>query len=69
MKVTLQTCVPEIFASVDVGPSGGSGVRRPGSEDPHALAEFFFFSLLIFFNNFTFGWVIFHPIPTDVYKA
>ena len=37
LKVTLQTCVleEEKSASVDGGPSGGSRVRRPGSEDPH----------------------------------
>jgi hypothetical protein len=34
-KMTLQTCVPEISAHVDRGLSGGSRVRRPGSEDPH----------------------------------
>ena len=27
--------VPENYASVDGGPSGGSRVRRPRSEDPH----------------------------------
>ena len=34
-KVTLQTRAPEISAHVDGGLSGGSRVRRPGSEDPH----------------------------------
>ena len=33
--MTPQTCAPEISAHVDGGPSGGSRVRRPGSEDPH----------------------------------
>jgi hypothetical protein len=32
LKVTLQTCVPKISASVD---GLGSSVRRPGSDDPH----------------------------------
>ena len=32
-EVTLQTNVPENFCHVDGGPSGGSSVRRPGSED------------------------------------
>jgi hypothetical protein len=30
-----ETCAGKISASVDGGPSGGSRVRRPGSEDPH----------------------------------
>ena len=33
--MTMQTRVPKMSASVDGGPSGGSRVRRPGSEDPH----------------------------------
>ena len=35
LKAILQTRVPKISASVDGWPSGGSRVRRPGSEDPH----------------------------------
>ena len=34
LKVTLQTQAPENFRSRRWGPSGGSCVRRPGSEDP-----------------------------------
>ena len=35
----------KISASVDGGPSGGSRVRRPGSEDPHRRQRNFFFLL------------------------
>ena len=35
MKLTLQTSKPKKSAKVDGRPSGGSIVRRPGSEDPH----------------------------------
>jgi hypothetical protein len=35
------TCARKFSGSVDGGPSGGSSVRRPRSEDPQsALAEF-----------------------------
>ena len=30
-----ETCAGKISGNVDGGPSGGSCVRRPGSEDPH----------------------------------
>ena len=32
-----ETCAGNFFASVDGGPSGGSRVLGPGSEDPHRL--------------------------------
>jgi hypothetical protein len=35
LKVTLQSHAPKISAHFDEGPSGGSSVRRQGSEDPH----------------------------------
>ena len=35
LKVTLQTCALKISAHVHGGPIGGSGMPRPGSEDPH----------------------------------
>ena len=37
--------MPEISASVDGGQSGGSRVRRPGSEDPHWRSRDFSFLL------------------------
>ena len=33
LKVILQTCAPKISTHVDGGPSGGSGMRRPISEN------------------------------------
>ena len=35
LKVTLQTCALDNFHSCQWGPSGGSCVPRPKSEDPH----------------------------------
>ena len=35
LYLTLQTCAPEIPTHDDGEASGGSSVRRPGSEDPH----------------------------------
>ena len=35
LKVILQKHAPFISANVHGGPSGGSSMRRPGSEDPH----------------------------------
>ena len=46
MKVTLQTCVPENFPSVDGGLNGGSRVRRTGSEDPHQSERKFCYILI-----------------------
>ena len=34
-KIHPQTCAPKTFRSCWWGPSGGSIMRRPGSEDPH----------------------------------
>ena len=34
LKASLQICAPKISA-MDGGLSGGSSVRKPGSEDPH----------------------------------
>ena len=42
--VTLQTCAPEIFRSHRWGQTGGSRVRRPGSEDPHRREQKFWCS-------------------------
>ena len=47
--MTLQTLAPEISSHVDVVPSGGSSVRRPGSEDPHRRERKLFIVLLILF--------------------
>ena len=40
----------KISAHSDVGPSGGSSVRRPGSEDPHRH-EWNFVHFLIFHTS------------------
>ena len=47
MKVILQTCVLENFRYVNWGLSGGSCVRRPGSEDPHQHERKFSFLVLV----------------------
>ena len=39
--MTLRTCALENLVHVDGGPSGGSIVRRPGSEDPHRREQKF----------------------------
>ena len=40
--MTLKTRAPKISAHADGGQSGGSSVRRPGSEDPHGHERIFF---------------------------
>ena len=43
--MTLQTHAPENFRSRRWGPSGGSRVRRPGSEDPIGVSGNFYYGV------------------------
>ena len=50
MKATLQTRMAEISASVDVGPSGGSRIRRPRIKVPISTSGNFHLAALL--HNF-----------------
>ena len=50
--MTMLTRGAENSAYFDGGPSGGSSVCRPGSEDPHRREQNLYNSLLLSFDDF-----------------
>ena len=47
LKLSLQTYAPKNLPRVNGGPSGGYGVRRPRSKDPHRREWMFVYKFLL----------------------